>query len=471
MNIRQTKIIISAYLIILLIAASMIYPSFDDWCGLTYCNFDPDWKKYFFLSSGVWRPLDAAIGYINAFGSKITNFNCHFYPVFNHVIIVGGHALNTLLVYKILKETNIGEKARNIATVFFAVSTATMATVLSVDGTNQIFSQFFGLLSLYVYLNTNGIKKYIYWALLIFCAAWGKENGIAWAVVPPVFAYTFKNLSIKKGFKELIFAGIVVIIYGIIRINLPQSWTLHNSYTTFDIIKKLREYALLAGYTCTSTDWILFLHKPSQNLLLGGLSLLFSLPFLYALLKGSTKIWKDKTIYLLILIYLIVMSPNLLIVMSVMNIYAGLAAFAFIIAYIIDNNDNTEFVYKTFLLFLVTAFCSNAHHWYKSYTTANTGKEMALQAIEKTGKADKVYCITIKERERKFSSFCVSPTQAFGWGSAALYEAKHEWPKELQDTVITKDEEAQAMVIAKTMLDKGYDCVWIVDSTNVEVIR
>jgi len=107
-----------------------------------------------------------------------------------------------------------------------------------------------------------------------------------------------------------------------------------------------------------------------------------------------------------------------------------------------------------------------------SYKTSLTGKEMALKAIERTGKpVDKVYCITIKDDYPRFSSFCVVPGDAFGGGFAAAYETGYEWPERLSGIEIERENSARADILAKKALREGYGCVWVVNGKDIKVIR
>ena len=98
---------------------------------------------------------------------------------------------------------------------------------------------------------------------------------------------------------------------------------------------------------------------------------------------------------------------------------------------------------------------------------------MAVEAIQKTGKPVKsVFLIIVDDDYPKLSSFCVIPYEAFGWGLASRYETNYEWPKEIQDTVIER--KADFMTKAYQIADNHsnrYDCVWIVNHTEIEVIK
>ncbi|MCR5483538.1 MAG: hypothetical protein K6E99_03960, partial [Bacilli bacterium] len=111
----------------------------------------------------------------------------------------------------------------------------------------------------------------------------------------------------------------------------------------------------------------------------------------------------------------------------------------------------------------------------ESVKSGLVGKNMAIEAIQKTGSPiKKVNVIIIEDDYPKLSSFCVIPNEAFGWGLAALYETNYQWPEEIQDTTITRTPNAinEAKKMAKQMLLNGNtDCVWIVDHKNIDVVK
>ena len=67
-----------------LVAVSLILPTFDDWNTLSSPNYDSNFMKYLLPYGTTWRPGDAMFGYINAINSRL-------YPLINHIIIFLGH--------------------------------------------------------------------------------------------------------------------------------------------------------------------------------------------------------------------------------------------------------------------------------------------------------------------------------------------------------------------------------------------
>lgn len=461
-------IIIAVTVPFVIYGTTLILPTFDDWNTLSSPNYDSCWHKYFLRYGTVWRPFDALLGYI-------VSINYKMFPTLNHLLILVGHLISVFLVFRICNKMKFSNIATNIATLFYYFSPCVCGTVFSCDSFNQVYSNLFGLTALWCYLSFEGKRKYISQILFIFLAALSKENGIAWAVVPPLFSFAFNRLDKKTLYKDFSFGIVIAMMYMLIRMSLPRTEIFNPEYSTFIFTKKIKEICTLIGYTWTATDWICIMHAPSRNLIIGGLSFLLSLPFVYFLFFRKLKLWCNHTFLLLCACLIIVLSPNLLITLSVMNAYAGLSMSAIIIGYIINSyQDDTKYLSMAFYLFLAISVFTDIHHWYKSWQTSLTGKEMALETVRKTGKpVNKVYCIIIKNDEKKFSSFCVLPEDAFGWGQAVCYETGYKWPKEINNIVIPRNinSEKTALQMAHIAINKGYDCTWIVNKNKVEVVR
>ncbi|MCI6554437.1 MAG: hypothetical protein MSA43_02090, partial [Prevotella sp.] len=139
-----------------LVAVSLILPTFDDWNTLSSPNYDSNFMKYLLPYGTTWRPGDAMFGYINAINSRL-------YPLINHIIIFLGHLASTALVYKITGIAGMRPMARNMAMVFFYISPCVCGTIFSCDALNQTYSHLWGILAVYSYLVCEGKRKYLLW--------------------------------------------------------------------------------------------------------------------------------------------------------------------------------------------------------------------------------------------------------------------------------------------------------------------
>lgn len=157
-----------------------------------------------------------------------------------------------------------------------------------------------------------------------------------------------------------------------------------------------------------------------------------------------------------------------------MNAYSSLGIAAIIIGYLCHNYQKTEPQLQTlFFLYLTAAIITDVHHWYMAWQTSLPSKSIAEEIVRKTEKpVNKVYCILIRDDMPKFSSFCVPTEEAIGWGISVWAVTAYKWPAEIRDTTLERTPEVQqeARKLAQR-IKKKYDCVWIINKENVEVIK
>lgn len=457
-------------LIVLLIAPFFLWgilhilPTFDDWNTLSSPNFNTDYQQFFFRHGVVWRPLDALMGYIVA-------INYHLFPTLNHICIFIGHLGNTFLVYKLSEKLEFGNIPTLIATLFFYLSPAMLGTVLSVDSLNQTYSLFWGLMALWMYIHCKSFKKYFFWILFTWIAVLSKENGITWSIAIPVFAYIFHFTNKKELFKDICVGFGIAISYAAIRMAIPYYEIINNEYFTFSIQNKLMDLFTLIAFTWVPADYVSIIHEPNRNLFLASLTTVLSIPFLYLLFIYNRRIWLDKVFWGLVFCILIVQSPHILTVISIMHIYGSLAIAAIMVGYILHRIQQPKISIITFILFLTASIITDIHHLDKSIETSQNGKKMAIEAIQKTGKpVQKTFTINIDNEIRKYSSFCVNPIDAFADGQAVEYETGYQWPMEVSGTTITQHEVNHIDSIAQQAFRDGYECVWILHNESIDVM-
>lgn len=450
-------------------AAITILPTFDDWASLTRPTFEPLFIKERWLFYGYhWRPFDSIIGYILGLNPQL------LFPTLNHCLVVFGHLACSFLLYNILTILGFKQSAKNIATLFFFITPATMATVLAVDSMNQTYALMWGMTAFVSYIKLKRIK-YIVWIPLIFIATLCKENGLMWALICPILAFGFDIIDKRTLKKDVLIAMVIMIAYALIIILSPKEIIIHPDYEP-GIMKVVKNIVKFLFTTFITVDYVYLLHQPSRNLLLAAISFLFSIPFGYYILSHILKSFAYKRIICIIICMLIAVGPHLLTIFSMMHTYAGLPMLAIIVALSINNNNkinNTLII--SFVIWIITAMAIDLHLWMESEKSGLTGKEMAIEAVRKTGEPVKsVYVIIIEDEYTKLSSFCVVPNEAFGWGLAAQYETNYQWPEIIKDTTIERSH--SAIEIAKRMgkevlNDKSYECVWIINHKNIDVMK
>ena len=454
---------------LLLYAVWFILPTHDDWAATTTPDFTPFFtKEHFFFYGYHWRPFDTWIGYLVGRNPQL------LFPAINHLLVVLGHFLSVVALFKVLIVLGFNKKTINVSTLFFFIIPATMATVTAIDSQNQVYALTTDLIAFLFYVK-NSKNKYIFWPILIFLATLFKENGLMWALICPVLAYGF-DLIDKKTLKKDLLVGLgIMIAYALIIAIQPKDITIHPEYEpgVLKIIKNIVKFLFSSFIT---VDYIYLLHQPSRKLLWAIVSFLFALPFLYIVFIRQWQLFSHKKMWCTAICLLIAVAPHLLTTFSMMHTYAGLAFITIMIAYSINTyKEQQKTLILSFVLFLIVSVAIDIHLIDSSVKSGRIGKQMAREAILKTGKPMKsVYLIIIEDDYPKLSSFCVIPNEAFGWGIAAKYETNYQWPEVIKDTTIERSADAfrKATNLGLETLNKQqYDCIWIVDHEHIDVIK
>lgn len=452
---------------VLLYAVLQILPTHDDWTSLTTPDFRPFFIKERFLFYGYhWRPFDSIIGYIAGRNPQL------LFPAFNHLLVIAGHLLCTITIYKLLSVLGFSQFSKNITTLCFFVLPATMATVTAVDSQNQVFALTCDMIAFLLYIKMKQ-GKYVVWIILIFLATLFKENGLMWALICPILAFGFDFIDQKTLKKDLLIGIGIMVLYALAITIMPKDITIHPDYEP-GVMKVVANVVKFLFSTFITVDYIYLLHAPSRNLLWAIVSLLFTLPFLYLIWVKNIRNMIGKKMLCILISMVIAVGPHLLTVFSMMHTYAGLSLLMIIIAYGIDNCQQTiKHITTAFILFLTASLTIDAHLIHESIKSGLVGKKMAQEAIRKTGKPIKsAYIIIIEDDYPKLSSFCVIPNEAFGWGIAAQYETNYQWPEVIKDTTIERSNDAIKNVkkIAKTK-ENHYDCIWIINHERINIIN
>ena len=454
---------------LLLYAVWFILPTHDDWAATTTPDFTPFFtKEHFFFYGYHWRPFDTWIGYLVGRNPQL------LFPAINHLLVVLGHFLSVVALFKVLIVLGFNKKTINVSTLFFFIIPATMATVTAIDSQNQVYALTTDLIAFLFYVK-NSKNKYIFWPILIFLATLFKENGLMWALICPVLAYGF-DLIDKKTLKKDLLVGLgIMIAYALMIAIQPKDITIHPEYEP-GVLKIIKNIVKFLFTSLITVDYIYLLHQPSRKLLWAIVSFLFALPFLYLVFIRQWHLFSHKKMWCTAICLLIAVAPHLLTTFSMMHTYAGLAFITIMIAYSINTyKEQHKTLILSFVLFLIVSVAIDIHLIDSSVKSGRIGKQMAREAIQKTGKPMKsVYLIIIEDDYPKLSSFCVIPNEAFGWGIAAKYETNYQWPEVIKDTTIERSADAFRKATnlgLKTLNKQQYDCIWIVDHEHIDVIK
>lgn len=446
---------------------SMLQPTFDDWTYITKPNYDTEFYKYIVPIGTYWRPFDGLFGYLLSINHKM-------FPFLNHTIIGLGHIASSLLIYIISKHLDFKKQASLIASIFFFISPAMLGTVLGVDSLNQIYSQLWGLVALFTYIKYNYNNRKNYYLLFSLLATLSKENGIMWFIIIPLIAFTFNFSDKKRLKKELLLSLLFVILYFIIRLILSNyTPEINSEYVEGGVIKYIKNFGKFATLSFFSIDFVSIFYKPYRNVFILILTAVLSLPLYISILFPNIKRINNKQGWGIIIAIILTALPHLLTLFSAMHSYAALGMISLLVAYIIDKK-NTEKRITTycFILYVLSAIIVDTRHYIASYKSGIIGVEMVNETIKQTHKPTvNVYCIDIDKDEKKYSSFCVIPHEAFGWGYSIISKTGGEWPKTISNKEIKeKDKDILPKLINKK-IKEGYDHIWIVDGKHVKVIE
>ena len=468
---------------------SGILPTFDDYTTLQSPQFTPVLSSQLLPTDGFWRPFDYLFG-------CLLGRHTWLFPVLNHVVIIVGHTISALLVYKICSHVVCNHVATNLATLFFFFSPAMLGTTLAVDGLNQTFAQLWGLLALLVYLTTHGrcvgghvssrdtstgcdvrTRRLLLWPLCVVLAALSKENGLAWAIVPPIFAYAFQIMSRRTTIRHLAVGVLIAVGYAVARLLLNTNQTIGEDYLATTLADHVKDVVQLLAYTWVPVDYASIVYPPARNWPLAILTLLLATPFLLFLAVRGTSLLRSKKLPLLLLCFLILASPHLLTLTSIMHNYAPLAIAAVIVAVIIAyyiphslHHSISHSLILSFSSFLLAAIITDIHHFQATFQSGRLSRQMAMETIKKTGeKANNVFCISIVSSDDVpgYSSFYVSPVNAFAWGLSVRRYTDYQWPETITDTVISNV--SQVKHIADSVFQTNTQFIWIVDNKKNDV--
>lgn len=457
-----------------LICAAFLYyavgitPTYDDWYTLSSPNFDAQWHKYFMPYGSVWRPIDALMGYVSQDAAQ--------FPLYNHIITVAAHLLSTLMVYALARRLFASGAACNFAALVFCVSPCMLATVFACDAINQALSQMFGLAAVAAFVFMRSRWRYALWAVLVWAAALAKDNGIAWAVVPPVLALYTERTPMRTLCRRLAFGVAIATAYAAVRLSLPYTVIPNPEYSTFSLVKKLREVAMLMAYSFVPVDWMSVFCVEARQIASLLITIFCTFWLWAALLPGALRALRSRNMWVLAACFVIVLSPNLLITLSMMNAYAGLAFAALLMGlFLQEAQPSPKKLRDTMFCFVAAVLITDSNHIFEAQNSAQEGIIMAHKANEECmghKPGDTVFSVTVEETERKYSSFHVLPSDAFSNGQAVLWVNNYRWPRQIHEEYVPAGERAKAVKMAADAVGKGgYAYAFVVEHNWVQVLK
>lgn len=455
------KWVIALSLPILAFFICQLLPTFDDWTYLTRPYAVVLWEDMLPTGS-YWRPFDALFG-------LVLNTDYRLFPTLNHICVLLGHAGCALLVFNICKFLGFGLRASSIATLFFYFSPGMLGTVLGIDSLNQVYANFWGLAALYTYLKYRKVAMPL---IMILMATFSKENGLAWTVVPPLVAWTMNIVTTKKMARDIGYGLCLAVIYAVVRISLSSFYAdVNDEYVSATIADRIKDVATFVGMSWIGVDYVSAIHAPSRNIAIVCATLLLSTPFIIYIWWKNIILLRNKTIWVLMSCWVILSTPHLLTLFSAMHGYASLGMAAIIVGFLCAKLKDIRTALVLFVFYLVDVLFVDLHHWQKAYESGLTGKDMAEQVIRQTSNnPQRVFLAIVEDDYPRYSSFCVIPSDAFGWGISVRHYSGYSYPKTIETLTISEEEKNDIPTLINHAKHDGYDAFWLVEKNKVKVI-
>lgn len=474
-------VVIACMLPFILWGVCGIMPTFDDYTTLQSTWYIQISDPGYFFPDAVRRPWDFLFGCLLGYFPSL-------FPTLNHVCIILGHAASACLVYALCRKLSLGSLAANIATLFFFLSPATLGATLACDGLNQTYAQLWGLLALWTYRPISEFSNYSppgregffaqqsgraergggsIWLLCVVMAALSKENGLAWAVVPPILAYAFSLRTGREAMRHLAVAMIVVLayfaVYFIIYCTGIVELEYSGEYAQATIADRLKDFLQLMAYTWLPADYMSIVYPPTRNWVVAAMTVAMAMPFLL-MLACKWRLFKSRRLPVLVACFFILVSPHLVTLISIMHNYAALSMAALIIAVIVSHYSNSRMISLAFALYLAAAVFTDVHHFQAARQSGLTGKKMALQVLASSEKpVERAFCINIDdESEPRYSNFCVRPVDAFAWGLSVRHYSHYKWKTAIGETTLPAYDSKRIESLADSALAAGNEQVWVV---------
>lgn len=448
-------------------ATIILLPTEDDWGAAPPEPNPEDFSLSILLPRYTsWRPFEHLYGWL------VGHYRFLF-PGLAHVIVVIGHYIGTIMVYKLCESLNLSKLSRNIATIFMFISVGCLTALTGCDGMSQTWVQTIGLISLYTYIKNKG--KGLSWLLLVALATLIKENGMMWAIAVPIVGGFVTGKRILEVIRNLVYGCLFIVFYMILHFSLPTAtnYELNTDYFQFSPTRLLRNLGLYILYTWIPADYASLFHPEHRNIIVFCITAIISLPFLIYVFIINRKALRNSLTLVLFIGMLIVSAPHTLTIFSLMHSYAGLGMAALLLGSILTNIRKNKTIISLFILYSVSCLYTAAHHYQAAYESGLMGKRLSLEAVKKTGKpAEKVFMVYVDDGYHRYSSYYTLPCGAMGWCIGPMWENKFEWPKEWNCKTILKAEETKEIPhLTDSIKREGYDCIWVLRNNHIDVIR
>ena len=421
--------------------------------------------------AAFWRPWDALFG-------TFLNQNTGMFPTLNHVVIYAAHVMGTFLVFTILKKIWGGKFCCWAGGLFFFFSPAMLGAILGCDTLNQTYATFWGLAALYSYLFVEGILGKVLWLAFAFVATFSKENGLAWFVVPPLFAYGMTLKNERGMINDWVKGGTCVFVYFVARHLLSSGngvlEVLQNddSPYVFTLKNKLLDFVFFLSSIFTTVDPIAIVPEEQRNIFWASLSILLSLPLMIFLIVTVCK--QHDILRFVVCTFgciFITALPHLATHFGPLHAYAPLPMTALLVGSLFDKGAVSERMKRIVLgIFILMALMVDIHHWWEMLKSSHLAITMSRNAIKTLGgeKPKSIYFIS-KYSFKRYSAFVIPCEEQFVYGSALQFYNRYDWPLKVNGETIKNPTKKQIDSIAYKK-KRIYDCVMYSDKEKFKLV-
>ena len=175
-----------------------------------------------------------------------------------------------------------------------------------------------------------------------------------------------------------------------------------------------------------------------------------------------------KTGLLLLLCVLIAAAPHLATVFTAMHAYGLMPLMVLLWALIITRLPRKPLLLSLMTVSLFTMSLIALHHWHETYLSGLRQERISKQALHALGEpVDSIFSINIVDGYRKYSTFCVRPTDAFAWGNSVQLRTSYRWPQTWEDVSIPEKQRSRVPEIADSAYRAGFQKVLLIEHETV----
>lgn len=457
----------------MLIAICMLEPTFDDWTYFTtpYYDFTSNITDRLIPRYSYWRPFDCLFGLLLTIDHRL-------FPLLNHIAVFAAHIMSALMVYKLSRMLSLGRESSWVATLFFFFSPAMLGTVLGIDSLNQAYSHLWGMLAIHTYLR----GRHSLWILCSLLSLFCKENGIAFFFIPIIIKWAVnREENILIPLRNLCVSLAVIGIYFLFRVILESNVVyINEEYFDSPAMRIASNMIRFVSLSLIPMDYVSVATAATLNYPLALITLALSMPFMIMLAVKGRRILLSPLFVTLIVSALVAAAPHIATLFTTMHAYAGLGFIAIAIgmlwqsAYKKETADKDGTDYKSIfrnpymIAFLLSCLIIDVHHWYCSYESGMQGKRMAEKVLKTIQPKPKLCVLYIDTNESKYSSFCVIPYDAFGWGKAVRHYGDGVNPAYIDNYTFQPNDTTAIHHYVDSIRTEGYKDVLVVEGSEVD---